>query len=325
EPQIRGLNRGVDVVVSTPGRLLDHLETGAVTLDDCQVVVLDEADQMLDMGFLPAMRQILSKTPAGRQTILLSATMPDAIRQLARDVLNDPAEISVAPAATPIERISQQILHVDMGAKSGLIADLLADRAVERAIVFTRTKRGADRVSLTLQKAGLTAAAIHGDKSQSQRDKALKLFKTGTVRILVATDVAARGIDVPDVSHVVNYDLPNVPEAYVHRIGRTARAGREGVALSFCDETELDYLRDIEKLIGSSIWSESLRKDKRTPKVGVKPPPRGKRPQGQNSQGPNAQSKKPQGQKFQGQKPQGQKPQGQKSSGAKYRGRTRAA
>lgn len=252
-PQIRALSGGVDLVIATPGRLLDHMGAGAISLASTGTVVLDEADQMLDLGFMPAIRRVMAALPAVRHTALLSATMPKPIRALANDFLSDPAEISVAPASRPIERISQTVKHVDGATKREVLVDLLGAPQVERAIVFTRTKRGADKVSLHLQKAGLPAAAIHGNKSQGQRERALAAFRNGGVTVLVATDIAARGIDIDDVSHVINFELPNVPESYVHRIGRTARAGKSGTAISLCDPAERGLLRDIEKLIGRSI------------------------------------------------------------------------
>ena len=252
-PQIRAMARGVDIVVATPGRLLDHLSSGVIRLDGTRAVVLDEADQMMDLGFLPAIRRILAKVPAERQTVLLSATMPKQIRGLAHDFLTKPMEIAVAPVSRPIDLIDQQVMHVDSAAKRRVLVGILGQENVERAIVFTRTKHGADKVNLHLQKAGLSTAAIHGNKSQGQRQRTLAAFRSGGVNILVATDIAARGIDVDDVSHVVNYELPNVPEAYVHRIGRTARAGKSGFAVSLCDHTERGLLRDIERLIGRSI------------------------------------------------------------------------
>ena len=256
-PQIRAMARGVDIVVATPGRLLDHLGTGMIRLDDTDTVVLDEADQMLDLGFVPAIRQILGQIGEARQTALFSATMPAPIRRLADEFLTDPLEISVAPAARPIERIDQKAMHVDRPDKQQALIDILAGQDVGRAIVFTRTKRGADKVNLQLQKAGLAADALHGNKSQGQRQRTLAGFRSGKVKVLVATDIAARGIDVDDVSHVVNYELPDVPEAYVHRIGRTARAGRSGTAISLYDSSEQSLLRDIERLIGRSLGGSS--------------------------------------------------------------------
>lgn len=256
-PQIRAMARGVDIVVATPGRLLDHLASGAVHLGDTDIVVLDEADQMLDLGFMPAIRRILAKVQSDRQTVLLSATMPKPIRRLADEFLCDPLEISVAPAARPIELIDQKAMHVDRPAKRQALIGILAGREVERVIVFTRTKRGADKVNQHLQKAGLVAEALHGNKSQGQRQRTLAGFRSGRVKVLVATDIAARGIDIDDVSHVVNYELPDVPEAYVHRIGRTARAGKSGTAVSLYDNSERAQLRDIERLIGRSLDSSS--------------------------------------------------------------------
>ena len=252
-PQVRAVARGVDIVVATPGRLLDHLESGILHLGDTDVVVLDEADQMLDLGFMPAIRRILGRIEGDRQTVLLSATMPAPIRRLADEFLSDPLEISVAPAARPIERIDQKAMHVDRPGKQQALIDILAGQDVGRAIVFTRTKRGADKVNQRLQKAGLVTDALHGNKSQGQRQRTLAGFRSGRVKVLVATDIAARGIDVDDVSHVVNYELPDVPEAYVHRIGRTARAGKNGIAISLYDSSERPLLRDIERLIGCTL------------------------------------------------------------------------
>jgi ATP-dependent RNA helicase RhlE len=256
-PQIRILKQGVDIVVATPGRLLDHMRSGVVDLGQTHTVVLDEADQMLDLGFMPAIRDILSRTPDRRQTILLSATMPKPIRRLADEFLSRPEEISVAPQSRPIERIAQTVLHVDKSGKPDVLAELLKKPDVESAIVFTRTKRGADRLSRRLGQAGLSATAIHGDKSQGQRDRAIAAFRKGGFKTLVATDIAARGIDIDDISHVFNYELPNVPEIYVHRIGRTARAGKSGIAITLCDPSERGLLRDIERVIGVSIAGEN--------------------------------------------------------------------
>ena len=265
QPQIRTLAAGVDIVVATPGRLEDHLGRGAVRLDRTTAIVLDEADQMLDLGFAPAIRRILEQLPPQRQTVLLSATMPKQIRKLARDYLNRPEEIAVAPVSKPIDRIDQSILWTEKSAKRDRLVDLLADRDVERAIVFTRTKHGADRVSRHLDKAGLSAAVIHGDKRQGQRDRALGAFRNDRVKILVATDIAARGIDVDGISHVVNFELPNVPEAYVHRIGRTARAGASGIAVSLCDPSERGLLKDIERLIGRDFGAGGAVESKPAP------------------------------------------------------------
>lgn len=252
-PQIRAMAPGCDVLVATPGRLLDHINAGAIRLDGTSFVVLDEADHMFDMGFLPQIRRIMSALPKARQTLLLSATMPKAIRTLADDFLSDPVSVQVAAQSRPVERIEQRLIHTPGEEKRDRLVEILTQPDVERAVVFTRTKRGADRVTKALRTAGIEADAIHGNKTQGQRLRALDSFKRGKVLALVATDVAARGIDIDGVSHVINYELPNVPESYVHRIGRTARAGRDGIAISFCEGEERSWLRAIEKLIGMEI------------------------------------------------------------------------
>lgn len=252
-PQVKAMAKGVDILVATPGRLEDLVSTGAIRLDHTVRVVLDEADQMLDLGFMPAIRRIMNMLPAKRQTVLMSATMPKQIRALAQDFLSNPLEISVAPQSKPIDRIDQSVIHLTKAEKRQKLVDVLKEADLDRAVVFTRTKHGANKVSQHLEKAGLKSGAIHGNKSQNQRLRTLADFKSGALKILVATDIAARGIDVDGVSHVVNFELPNVPEVYVHRIGRTARAGNSGVAISLCDETEQGLLKDIEKLIGQSI------------------------------------------------------------------------
>jgi ATP-dependent RNA helicase RhlE len=252
-PQMRALERGVDVLVATPGRLLDLIQNRAVSLDRVEVFVLDEADRMLDMGFIRDIRRIVTKLPTRRQTLFFSATMPAEINDLASQMLHDPVQVSVTPAATTVERVNQQVILVDRAGKSRLLAEVLRRESIDRVLVFTRTKHGADKVVRALAKDGLAAAAIHGNKSQGQRERVLADFRSGDVRTLVATDIAARGIDVEGISHVINYDLPNIPESYVHRIGRTARAGADGIAISFCDAEERPYLRDIEKLIRMSI------------------------------------------------------------------------
>ena len=248
--QIRAMRPGVDVLIATPGRLLDHMQTGAINLGSLKTVILDEADQMMDLGFMPAIRRILAATPSNRQTALLSATMPKPIRALAHDFLTNPVQISVAPVARPIEQITQTVQFLDRSQKLERLVRVLSVPEMTSGIVFTRTKRGADRVAQRLVKANLAADAIHGNKSQNQRQRALDAFKKGKVNILVATDIAARGIDIDGVSHVVNFELPNVPESYVHRIGRTARAGNTGIAVAFCDDEEKPLLKDIERLIG---------------------------------------------------------------------------
>jgi ATP-dependent RNA helicase RhlE len=263
KPQMRALTPGVEVLVATPGRLLDLMENRAVTLDRVEYFVLDEADRMLDMGFIHDIRRIAGKLPAARQTLFFSATMPKEIAELANAMLRDPVRVAVTPAASTVERVEQRIIHVDRAAKPALLAEVLRAEPIDRVLIFTRTKHGADKVVRSLAKAGLEAAAIHGNKSQGQRERVLAAFRTGSVRTLIATDIAARGIDVEGISHVVNYDLPNIPESYVHRIGRTARAGADGVAISFCDAEERAYLRDIEKLIRMSIPSTDRRSVRR--------------------------------------------------------------
>ncbi|ROP83330.1 ATP-dependent RNA helicase RhlE [Stella humosa] len=251
--QIRALSGGVDVVVATPGRLIDHLDTGAIRLDQVEMIVLDEADHMLDMGFIHAVKRIVRSLPHQRQTLFFSATMPREIGQLAGDMLRDPARVEVAPVATTAERVEQRMIFAEQGQKPALLVGLIKEVQPRLMLVFTRTKHGADRVVRHLEQAGIDSAAIHGNKSQSQREKALAAFRAGKTRILVATDIAARGIDVDGVSHVINFDLPNVPESYVHRIGRTARAGADGIAIGFCSGEEKAYLKDIEKLIGQKV------------------------------------------------------------------------
>jgi ATP-dependent RNA helicase RhlE len=252
-PQIKTLRRGIDVLVATPGRLLDLHGRGFIDLSQVEFFVLDEADRMLDMGFVHDVRRVIAQLPQERQNLLFSATMPPSIVKLAASFLHDPVQVEVTPNATTVELIDQQVMFVSRPDKRRLLADLILDQNVERAIVFTRTKHGANRLAKQLDRSRIQASAIHGNKSQGARTRALDAFRSGDVPILIATDIASRGIDVDDVSHVFNYDLPNIPESYVHRIGRTARAGKGGTAISFCDETEGAYLRDIEKLIGMSI------------------------------------------------------------------------
>ena len=252
-PQVDALRRGVDIVVATPGRLLDLMDQGHVRLGDVEIFVLDEADRMLDMGFIKPIRQVIAKLPVKRQNLMFSATMPPDIAQLADQILRQPAKVAVNPVASAAPAISQWVLHVDKQDKRPLLREVLRDPAMKRVLVFTRTKHGADRVTRELERTSVRAEAIHGNKSQGARQKALAAFRDGRIQVLVATDIAARGIDVDGVSHVINFELPNEPESYVHRIGRTARAGAGGVALSFCDHEERAYLRDIERLIRSSL------------------------------------------------------------------------
>jgi ATP-dependent RNA helicase RhlE len=260
--QVRSLMQGVEVLVATPGRLLDLVQSNGLKLGQVEFLVLDEADRMLDMGFINDIRKIVGKLPIKRQTLFFSATMPKDIAELAEAMLRDPARVAVTPVASTVERITQRIIQVDFSAKSGVLAQILKQETVDRALVFTRTKHGADKVVKTLEKAGISANAIHGNKSQNHRERVLAAFRTGEIRTLVATDIAARGIDVDGISHVVNFDLPNIPETYVHRIGRTARAGAEGVAISLiAGAEEMGYLRDIERLIRITL----PREDRRTP------------------------------------------------------------
>ena len=255
--QVTKLRRGVDVIVATPGRLLDLMEQGHVNLKHVEHLVLDEADRMLDMGFIRDVRKILAKLPEDRQSLLFSATMPAEVVKLSHDMLYEPERIDIAPKTIAVEAIRQAVHFVNAKEKQSLLRELLGDKDMKRVIVFTRTKHRANRVADNLVKAGVEAAAIHGNKSQAARQKALEAFRNGRVRVLVATDIAARGIDVKDITHVINFELPNESESYVHRIGRTARAGSEGVALSFCDDTEYGELKDIEKLIGRQVETAS--------------------------------------------------------------------
>ena len=252
-PQIRALSQGVHVLVATPGRLLDLMNQGHVRLDAIETFILDEADRMLDMGFIPDVKKITAALPAKRQTLLFSATMPKSIEGLADSLLRDPHRVEIAPSATTVEKVVQRVLFVAKDKKRALLSELLNDTSIRRVLIFTRTKHGADRVARHLQRGGVAADAIHGNKAQNARQRALKSFCNGRIRALVATDIAARGIDVEGVTHVINFDLPNEPESYVHRIGRTARAGAGGSAISFCDADERAYLRDIEITIRQSV------------------------------------------------------------------------
>jgi ATP-dependent RNA helicase RhlE len=253
--QARGMAMGVDVVVATPGRLIDHMQDRAVRLDQVEILVLDEADHMLDLGFILPIRRILKDIPARRQTMFFSATLSKDIGVLADAMLRDPARIAVTPVATTVDKVSQHVIFVEQSHKRSVLSGLIRQHGGGRTLVFTRTKHGADRVVKHLAEDGVAAEAIHGNKSQPQRERALAAFRAGTTRVLVATDIAARGIDVTDVTHVINFELPNMPESYVHRIGRTARAGAAGQAISLCDGGERGFLRDIEKLIRVAIPS----------------------------------------------------------------------
>ena len=251
--QVREMNRGSHIVVATPGRLIDLMNQGHVNLNELEVFILDEADRMLDMGFLPDLKRIIRELPDNRQSMFFSATMAPKIVELANELLYKPVSVNVAPKETTVKNIKQELMYCDRGDKPGMLLELVQSNDVESVIVFTRTKRGANVVARRLEKAGVGAAIIHGGKSQNARQRALAAFRKGQVRVMVATDVAARGIDIDNVTHVINYDLPNEAEAYVHRIGRTGRAGLSGTAISFCAGDELDYLWDIEKLIGNEI------------------------------------------------------------------------
>lgn len=251
--QTASLQGGVDVLVATPGRLLDLMNQGFIKLRDVEIFVLDEADRMLDMGFIHDIKKLLAVLPKRRQSLFFSATMPPQIVKLANTILYKPKEVSVTPVSSTVDLIKQSVYFTDKGKKNALLVDVLRDKDIKTALVFTRTKYGADKVARVISKQNIKAMAIHGDKTQNARQRALNNFKEQTIRVLVATDIAARGIDVDDLGCVINYEIPNIPETYVHRIGRTGRAGAEGIALSFCDATEKAYLKDIEKLISKSI------------------------------------------------------------------------
>ncbi len=251
--QTDALAKGIDILVATPGRLLDLMQQGFITLAHIEIFVLDEADRMLDMGFIHDVRKVIAKLPARRQSLFFSATMPPEIMQLADTILTKPQKVAVTPPSTTAEAIDQSLFYVEKNDKRSLLLHLIREHNIPSALVFTRTKHGADRVAKDLVRAGIKAEAIHGNKSQNARQRALSNFKSGATRILVATDIAARGIDVEKLSHVINYEIPNIPETYVHRIGRTGRAGADGVAFSFCDTEERAYIRDIHKLTAIQI------------------------------------------------------------------------
>lgn len=252
-PQVNVLRSGVDILIATPGRLLDLMQQKHISLDHIEKFVLDEADRMLDMGFIHDVKRVVAKLPTQRQTLFFSATMPPEIARLANTILQNPVKVEVTPVSSTAETVVQAMYYVDKADKRKLLVHLLKEGGIERVLVFTRTKHGADRVTRDLNKAGIFSEAIHGDKSQQARQRALSNFKNGKSRVLVATDIAARGIDVDNLTHVINYELPNVPETYVHRIGRTGRAGATGIALSFCDAEEKEFLRDINRLVKVAI------------------------------------------------------------------------
>lgn len=313
--QIRAMDRGADLVVATPGRLIDHIESGYLALHRTHTIVLDEADQMMDMGFMPAIRKIMGFMPDKRQTVLLSATMPKPIRKLANDFLQSPFETEVSPQSKPVERIEQHAFSIKARDRRRSLLGLLQQQGVERGIIFTRTKRTADDVESLLRKAGIQTFALHGDKTKGERNRALTSFKKGTIPVLVATDIAARGIDVDSVSHVINYEMPNVPEAYVHRVGRTARAGKDGIAFSLVAPAEQKLLREVERLTGLKFKMEQLNiRDVEMPDkdaVAVEPPEDERRRAGR------AGSSKPQDQKSGGKFAKGPKAGGKPSGKSK--------
>lgn len=251
--QVTAIKKGVDILIATPGRLLDLMNQGLVNISQIEILVLDEADRMLDMGFVNDVKKILKKVPVKRQTLFFSATMPTDIRKFAQSILNNPKEINVTPVSSTAQTVKQSVYFVEKTKKLDLLVRILQDPSIERSLVFSRTKHGADKLVKKLVKAGITAAAIHGNKSQNARQNALNNFKNSSIRVLIATDIAARGIDIDELPHVINYELPNVPETYVHRIGRTGRAGASGTAISFCSEDEKKDLKNIQKLIGFNM------------------------------------------------------------------------
>ena len=251
--QTDALKRGVDILVATPGRLLDLMDQGFIRLNDIEYFVLDEADRMLDMGFIHDIRKIIAKLPTERQSLFFSATMPKNIVELSRKILRNPRKVEVSPASSTAETIRQYLYYTNKSSKKDLLFHILQDQSIDQVLLFSRTKHGADKIARNLKKQKITTAAIHGDKAQNQRQKALKQFKAGEIRVLVATDIAARGIDIDKLKHVINYDIPNIAETYVHRIGRSGRAGEEGIAISLCEPEENAYVKDIEKLIRQKI------------------------------------------------------------------------
>jgi ATP-dependent RNA helicase RhlE len=306
--QVRSLMPGVEVLVATPGRLLDLVQSNGLKLNQVEFLVLDEADRMLDMGFINDIRKIVAKLPIKRQTLFFSATMPKDIAELADAMLRDPARVAVTPVASTAERIRQRIIQVDFSAKPAFLTELLKQEPVDRALIFTRTKHGADKVVKTLAKAGIASNAIHGNKSQNHRERTLAAFRTGEIRTLVATDIAARGIDVDGISHVINFDLPNVPETYVHRIGRTARAGAEGTAISLvAGGEELGWLRDIERLIRVALPREDRRTDAGR-EAGHAKSPAASQQHRPGRPGPRAQGTRPDGSRPDGARPGNARP-----------------
>lgn len=322
-PQVADLKRGVDIVVATPGRFLDLYGQGFIKLGDLSFFVLDEADRMLDMGFVHDIKRIIQMLPKVRQNLLFSATMPDEVMGLVNSILTNPIKIAVTPVSSTVDTIEQSLYYVDKENKRRLLVDLLRQLPVESALIFSRTKHGADHIVVDLERAGISAQAIHGNKSQNARQAALNGFKNRTIKVLVATDIAARGIDISELSHVFNYDLPEVPETYVHRIGRTGRAGMGGTAISFCMFDELDYLKGIEKLIGQTVpvvqeHPYPLRVFETSKKTTSRPPRQGGgRPQGQGGRSTQGQGRSQGGSRPPQNRPQGARP----TSGGGQRGR----
>ncbi len=324
-PQINRLSRGTDILVATPGRLLDILDRKALDLGSCDFLVLDEADQMLDLGFIHALRKIAALLPEKRQTMLFSATMPKQMNEIANAYLKSPVRIEVTPPGKPAAKVTQSVHFIAKAEKLSLLKELLAKHDGERTLVFGRTKHGMEKLMKVLDKAGFKAAAIHGNKSQGQRERALKAFKSGEITVLVATDVAARGLDIPDVKYVYNYELPNVPDAYVHRIGRTARAGKDGQAVAFCAPDEIGDLKAIQKTMGITIPVASGRAWEELPDPAAKPARGGGRGRPGGGGGRGKGSGKPGGgrRRFGGGKPQGQPGGGESRNSAGGGGRRR--
>ncbi len=293
--QTKRLATGADILVATPGRLLDLVNQKALRLSDIEILVLDEADQMLDLGFIVPLRRIQAMLPKQRQSLFFSATMPDTIAGLANSFLTDPVKVAVTPVATTAERVTQGVMHISQGAKPALLSRLIADGEQGRTLVFTRTKHGADRIVKHLTRDGIESAAIHGNKSQAQRERALGDFRTGKCRVLVATDIAARGIDVEGVTHVINFDLPHVPESYVHRIGRTARAGAAGIAIAFCAQDERPLLRDIEKLTRQPVPVLALPEGFAPEPAQIREVPANGKPRQHQAQAPRGDAQRPNG------------------------------
>ncbi len=318
-PQISALKKGIDILVATPGRLLDLHSRGYIDLSTVEFFVLDEADRMLDMGFIHDVKRVLEALPKKKQNLLFSATMPKAIASLAGSFLKNPVSVEVTPESTTVERINQSVMFVERANKRRLLAQLMTEQNIGKAIVFTRTKHGANRLVKQLDKSDITAVAIHGNKSQAARNRALADFKAGKALALVATDIASRGIDIDDITHVFNFDLPNEPESYVHRIGRTGRAGREGIAIAFCDETEGAYLRDIEKIIRMRIPVVADHEFHSEAAVPGERPKRPKGPSGNRSRSPRGRNNQRRG--GGGGRPGG-KPSGGKPSGGQKKRRS---